>query len=175
MANAVHSPIDFSKPRGFGFGKFASPSPSSGWPTQVPHIPLSPLTAMTMTSGPSNPLQFQHLASSISQQQQSPHSHRVAKRRLDNEEDELVGGAQTRTGLRDQSMDRSPTPERPKRAAPKRARIVPSSEEAGMKAGGVKEKAAREQVGGGDVDVGILLGELSPHCQYETLLTHSNL
>ena len=54
-------------------------------------------------------------------------------------------------------MDRSPTPERPKRAAPKRARVAPSQEAAGKDA---KENRAPGTSEEDDVDVGVLLGKL---------------
>ncbi|KAK7064293.1 tethering factor for nuclear proteasome STS1 [Favolaschia claudopus] len=57
-------------------------------------------------------------------------------------------------------MDRSPTPERPKRAAPKRARVSPSAE-----SGSKDEKVSKENKAPGateenDVDVGVLLASL---------------
>ena len=75
---------------------------------------------------------------------------RIAKRRLEHDEDE---------GKHDVAMDRSPTPERPdrpKRAVPKRARTTPAS------VGSAKDgKYAKEgkSSGDNDVDVGLLLGE----------------
>lgn len=55
-------------------------------------------------------------------------------------------------------MDRSPTPERPKRAAPKRARVVDIGPKEDFKKGGKESKAKSD---GDDVDVGVLLGEVS--------------
>jgi hypothetical protein len=75
---------------------------------------------------------------------------RPGKRRLESEEDYDHGG-------RDESMDRSPTPERPKRAVPKRARLVPAQSAAGKENAPSSEGKA---IGGGsdEVDVGVLLG-----------------
>jgi hypothetical protein len=56
-------------------------------------------------------------------------------------------------------MDRSPTPERPKRAAPKRARTTVASE--GEDKNG-KENKPSSTNSGDDVDVGVLLASLPP-------------
>lgn len=147
MANVLHHPIDFHprplshapSPFGFGFGlgsPLSSTVSSSPWGTSTP--------------GHTNPTAFQQLAFSINQ----PSSSRVQKRRHDLEED-LESGRYP--GARDESMDRSPTPERPKRAAPKRARVAPSQEAAGKDA---KENRAPGTSEEDDVDVGVLLGKL---------------
>lgn len=144
MANVLHHPIDFHprplphapSPFGFGFGLGNPLSSSSPWGTSTP--------------GHTNPTAFQQLASSINQ----PSSSRVQKRRHDLEED-LDSGRYS--GARDESMDRSPTPERPKRAAPKRARVAPSQEAAGKDTKENRAPGASEE---GDVDVGVLLASL---------------
>ncbi|TBU34647.1 hypothetical protein BD311DRAFT_784239 [Dichomitus squalens] len=78
---------------------------------------------------------------------------RLAKRRLEPEDED-----------RDERMDRSPTPERPKRAAPKRARTTPA---AVSTAGKEQQHTAKEnkppsQNEESDVDVGFLLASLPP-------------
>ncbi|KAJ7092647.1 hypothetical protein C8R44DRAFT_646942 [Mycena epipterygia] len=137
MANVLPS-IDFY-PRpvthapsqfGFGFGLGGSVAVAPAWQSSI-----NPASA------------FHQLSSSFNQ----PSPSRVQKRR--HEEDE-------QSGSRDQSMDRSPTPERPKRAAPKRARVAPS-----MESGSRDEKDAKENKAPGgsddqDVDVGVLLASL---------------
>lgn len=56
-------------------------------------------------------------------------------------------------------MDRSPTPERPKRGPPKRARVVNVAE-----AGDKEKNKENKPAGSGDeVDVGVLLGECHTH------------
>lgn len=147
MANLVHPSIDFHRgpvaPNlGFGFG-MASPAIKGGW-QQPPTI------------GHNNPIAFQQLASTI--QQASPN--RAQKRRHEPEDNGDAharhgSGHATTTGLRDDAMDRSPTPERPKRGPPKRARVMNVSE-AGDKD---KSKENKPPGGGDEVDVGVLLGE----------------
>ncbi|KAJ7225592.1 hypothetical protein GGX14DRAFT_421308 [Mycena pura] len=58
---------------------------------------------------------------------------------------------------RDHSMDRSPTPERPKRAPPKRARVSPTGSKEERDA---KENKAPSPPDENDVDVGVLLASL---------------
>ncbi|EAU93151.2 hypothetical protein CC1G_10519 [Coprinopsis cinerea okayama7 len=66
---------------------------------------------------------------------------------------------ESNSGSRDASMDRSPTPERPKRAPPKRARFVALTNAAGQNPSTHSEKkdsrSSQE-----DVDVGVLLASL---------------
>ncbi|KAF7347899.1 Tethering factor for nuclear proteasome STS1 [Mycena venus] len=57
-------------------------------------------------------------------------------------------------------MDRSPTPERPKRAAPKRARVSPSAESGSKEEKDSKENKAPGGTEDNDVDVGVLLASL---------------
>ncbi|TFK57031.1 hypothetical protein OE88DRAFT_85318 [Heliocybe sulcata] len=82
-----------------------------------------------------------------------PSPQRGSKRRHEPEEDE-------NRQPRDESMDRSPTPERPRRAVPKRARMGMSVE-----GGGKAEKPGKDGKGaapsdGNDIDVGVLLASL---------------
>ncbi|TFK77175.1 hypothetical protein BDN72DRAFT_784047 [Pluteus cervinus] len=121
----AHAP----SPLGFGFGLQAAISGR--------HPQLTP--------GHHNPTAFHNLASSVS----SP-SARVQKRRYEQDEETETGRSPTG---RDDAMERSPTPDRPRRSAPKRLRVElldakqPSSRE---------EKGREEQ----DVDIGVLLARL---------------
>ncbi|TCD67091.1 hypothetical protein EIP91_000554 [Steccherinum ochraceum] len=79
---------------------------------------------------------------------------RSGKRRLEHDDEDSENAPRH---SRDEAMDRSPTPERPKRAAPKRARTTPalatlSRDEKNDKNGGARD--------GNDVDVGVLLATL---------------
>lgn len=84
------------------------------------------------------------------------------KRRYEHDEDD----AQQRQSP-DEAMDRSPTPERPKRAAPKRARTTPGSVTAlkGQKDGQQQGSSGSD---GNDVDVGVLLGTFYSHSRLWT-------
>lgn len=152
MANVVHPPIDFyhgpAAPNlGFGFG-MSSPASKTvgGWQQQS-----------TITLGHSNPAAFQQLASTMSQSSPT----RAQKRRHEPEDEDDSGrhglAHATTTGSRDDAMDRSPTPERPKKAPPKRARVM-NVVETGNKEKGKENKPPGAE-DGGDVDVGVLLGE----------------
>lgn len=77
---------------------------------------------------------------------------RNGKRRLEHDEEDLENSSRQ---SRDDAMDRSPTPERPKRAAPKRARTTPASTTS-LKNDG--ENESDESHSANDVDVGVLLG-----------------
>ncbi len=101
--------------------------------------------AWPTTPGHTNPAAFQQLVSSVSQ------SSRAHKRKLEPDED-----AERFTGQRDESMDRSPTPERPKRGAPKRARVAPTNPSSKDDQDAKENKAPNNY---DDVDVGVLLGE----------------
>jgi hypothetical protein len=152
MANVVHPPIDFhhgpaSPNLGFGFGMSSPASKVGGWHQQP-----------AITLGHNNPAAFQQLASTMSSS-----LNRAQKRRHD-PEDEDAGTRHgsshaTTSGSRDDAMDRSPTPERPKKAPPKRARVMNAVET------GNKEKSKENKPPGdeddGNVDVGVLLGESS--------------
>ncbi|KAJ3572528.1 hypothetical protein NP233_g3031 [Leucocoprinus birnbaumii] len=156
MANVMHHHIEFAprpvahapSPFGFGFGLSQSSSSAvaqSGWQA-------------TPTPGHTNPLAFQQLASSINQTTLtvSP-SHKSNKRRLevDDEDSNATGKASVN---RDESMDRSPTPERPKRAAPKRARISPTDSGAKEQTAAKENKPPPSEED--EVDVGVLLASL---------------
>lgn len=159
MANVLKSHIGFPpgpvshapSPFGFGFGlgpsSSTSMSSSAAWPTGG--------STPGHTPGHTNPAAFQQLAAS----QNSQTFVRVPKRRHDPDDD---GESSRRSLSNDDSMDRSPTPERPKRAAPKRARVVNSSENASSK--GTLSEGDKDGVGGSgdDVDIGLLLGWFFP-------------
>jgi len=149
MANVVHLPIDLysspasRSPKSLTFG-FGLASPSSPWSHTNPS--------------------FQQLAPSINQNSPA----RLHKRRHELEDDETTGRL---VHARDQSMDRSPTPERAKRAAPKRARVQPSS------AGGAPKDDANKDIkqakdDGEEVDVGVLLGKWRLMRSLLTFRTH---
>ncbi|KAG6818020.1 hypothetical protein H0H87_009175 [Tephrocybe sp. NHM501043] len=102
------------------------------------------------TPGHTNPAAFQHLASSVNQFSIA----RAQKRRHEFEDDS--------TSVRDASMDRSPTPERPKRAPPKRARVQPQADGTSKVDQNLKENKAPGGTDDQDVDVGVLLASLPP-------------
>ncbi|KAH8102554.1 hypothetical protein BXZ70DRAFT_1006468 [Cristinia sonorae] len=79
---------------------------------------------------------------------------RSGKRRFEHDEEELENGG--RSG-RDDAMERSPTPERPKRAAPKRARTTPAQASHPREDKNGKLEGSQEA---NDVDVGVLLATL---------------
>ncbi|KAF8971411.1 hypothetical protein BDZ97DRAFT_1901598 [Flammula alnicola] len=162
MANVLQPHIDFHhrpvshapSPFGFGFGlkPTASTSMSStGWGTSTP--------------GHTNPAAFHQLASSVTQSASS----RLPKRRLD-PEDESENARYTTTS-RDESMDRSPTPERPKRAAPKRARVVNPIDATSKSDATTKENKTSNGSGDDDIDVGMLLARMPPESLLPILLT----
>ncbi|EIM92603.1 uncharacterized protein STEHIDRAFT_46102 [Stereum hirsutum FP-91666 SS1] len=78
------------------------------------------------------------------------------KRRFEPEDENDTGPQRPSPGARDESMDRSPTPERPKRGVPKRARTSPATNILGSK--DVKENKSADS--DNDVDVGVLLASL---------------
>ncbi|KAF9229204.1 hypothetical protein BS17DRAFT_771172 [Gyrodon lividus] len=146
MANVVYPPVDFlhnpaNHPPsrfGFGFGLSANSSISTG-------------RQPVFTPGHTQPAAFQQLTSHMNL---PPPVHRVQKRRHEPEDD----AESSRPGARDVTMDRSPTPERPKRAPPKRAKVVPH--------GDAKDdqscKENKNLDADSDVDVGVLLASLPP-------------
>ncbi|KAI0053333.1 hypothetical protein FA95DRAFT_1674363 [Auriscalpium vulgare] len=148
MANVVYPQpqIDFhpssathtSSPFGFNFG-LAMSSPVVGWSPSGAHGVFS------------HPAAIQQLASTMSQ----PPT-RSLKRRV--EDDDQSGPS--RQGSRDDAMDRSPTPERPKRTIPKRARTTPATP--GFKEGGTSKENQLREPDDQDVDVGVLLATLPP-------------
>ncbi|KAF8632579.1 hypothetical protein AX15_001787 [Amanita polypyramis BW_CC] len=145
MANVLQPHIEFHPrpvshaPSPFGFGFGLGPTTTSA---------MSSVGWQPTTPGHTNPAAFQQLASSVSQ------SSRAQKRRLEQEED---GEVQRYAGQRDESMDRSPTPERPKRAAPKRPRVAPAN---GSSKDDQDTKENKVRNNDDDVDVGVLLASL---------------
>ena len=99
--------------------------------------------------GHTNPAAFHQLASSITQ---SASSSRAQKRRLDPEDDSELSKS---SAHRDESMDRSPTPERAKRAAPKRARVA--NAQYTMSKDDAKGRKHSEE---DHIDIGVLLGKM---------------
>lgn len=152
MANVLHHHIEFAprpvahapSPFGFGFGlgqSSTSGAGPSGWP-QAP------------TPGHTNLHAFHQLASSINQATAvSSPSHKSVKRRLELDDEDPTTSGKT-SANRDESMDRSPTPERPKRAL-KRARVSPSDSGTKEQAGAKGNKPSPEE---DEIDVGVLLG-----------------
>ena len=139
MANVIHAPIDFHRgpaAPSFGFGFGLSPAARGGWQ------PLPPI-------GHQNPAAFQQLAST--QLAAAPRQ----KRRHEPEEEQGEQSVRGAARRRDDAMDRSPTPERPKRGPPKRPRVA----QAGEGPGGEKSKEGKAPGAGDEVDVGVLLGE----------------
>lgn len=139
MANVVthpHLQVDFHRgsvthsPSPLGFG--FGPPIMAGWPSASPHSPQS------LWNYPTN-----------SQSSQI----RVAKRRHEPDEESENKHA------RDDEMDRSPTPERPKRAAPKRARTTPVLPLTTKGENNKKENKPAAANDESDVDVGVLLGK----------------
>jgi len=135
---ALQHPVDFqprhlSHPFGFGFG-LTSPS--------------APGRQQFQSTASLNSTTFHQFSSHV-----NPSSHiRAQKRRLEDDESDLGGN-------QDRSMDRSPTPERQKRAPPKRARVAQALNTAAkdeIRLTG--NKAPANSVQHQDVDVGMLLG-----------------
>jgi hypothetical protein len=101
----------------------------------------------------------------------SPHAHtnvaqpppssinpsRTLKRRFENDDEQADQSSGHSLGARDVAMERSPTPERTKRAAPKRARngTMPAQD---PKGGRTSKELANSSAENQDVDVGVLLG-----------------
>ncbi|TFY68370.1 hypothetical protein EVG20_g3590 [Dentipellis fragilis] len=129
----THAPSPF----GFGFGLSSMARPASAAHSAFAH-----------------PVAFQQLASTISQ------SARPQKRRIEHDDDQDSG--MSRHGSRDDAMDRSPTPERPRRAVPKRARTTPATMATGSKDSDSSKENKDEKAGDQDVDVGVLLASLPP-------------
>jgi hypothetical protein len=159
MANAVHPPIHTlpvgHAPLGFDFGLSTSSAMVGGWPS-------------TVTPGHTNSFAFQQLASSVHQASQ----HRVQKRRHEPEDDQ---GRHNNT--RDDAMDRSPTPERVKKAAPKRARITSVIGNNRDVKSTKDSKASPDQSDDQDIDVGVLLGKrcfLFAPCVHFSFLSFSS-
>ncbi|KAE9408178.1 hypothetical protein BT96DRAFT_914139 [Gymnopus androsaceus JB14] len=139
MANVLSSSIGFH-PRsskdapGFGFG-LGSSSMQPSWTSSSPFqsAQSSALNQLAATS------LFNNTAP------------RAQKRRHEPEDSENYP--------QDEVMDRSPTPERPKRGPPKRLRTAPSSDSVTKEDNSSRESRAREDK---DVDIGVLLATLPP-------------
>jgi hypothetical protein len=124
-------------------------------PRPVAHAP-SPFgfgfglsSAAASSPGHTNPTAFRDLASSITQ------SSKAQKRRLDLDDEEKT----RHPNARDESMDRSPTPEKVKRGPPKRARIV-YTQDTTPKDDTKDRKTPEEE--DETVDIGVLLASLPP-------------
>lgn len=133
MANVLSSSIGFhirsSKDApGFGFGL----GTNSAMPSQSPWTQSSAFNQLASTS----------LFSTT--------THRAQKRRHEPEDSENYP--------QDEVMDRSPTPERTKRAPPKRLRTAPSSDSTTKDDNTSRARTTEDK----DVDIGVLLGTL-PH------------
>ncbi|KAG1757656.1 hypothetical protein EDB19DRAFT_1924475 [Suillus lakei] len=145
MANLVHPPLDFlhnpatHPPSCLGFGFGLSVNSGASWQS-------------TMTMGHTQPAAFQQLASSMNL---PTSAHRSQKRRHEFDDETE---SSSRHGARDVAMDRSPTPERLKRAAPKRAKITSASNSKDDKGGKENNSVGSDN----DVDVGVLLASLPP-------------
>ena len=101
----------------------------------------------------------------------SPHAHsnvvqplssainpsRPQKRRFDQDDEQADQSLGNSPGARDVAMERSPTPERPKRAPPKRARNNSTFAQE-PKGGRTSKEHPDSSVENQDVDVGVLLG-----------------
>jgi len=125
MANVL------AQPPQFGF--------NHSHPPNHPPLSVAPTPAIMATGGP------------VVHQPSSNHqllATRVQKRRLEQEDEDVEARL-------DVVMERSPTPERPKRAPPKRARRVdPSSSEGSRNDQDSKDGRSSEN----EVDIGVLLG-----------------
>jgi len=135
MANVLPSSIGFhSRPHKdaptFGFGLSSSMNPTQ-WPSPAPTHHLSAFNQFASSSNHNSTVRSQ-------------------KRRLDSED-----------GLENSqdAMDRSPTPDRPKRGLAKRARISPTSGEATLKDERASKEERTQSRSEQDVDIGVLLGE----------------
>jgi hypothetical protein len=103
------------------------------------------------TPGHTNPAAFQQLASSVNQ-----HSASRAQKRRHDPDDDVENGRHP--GSRDDAMDRSPTPERIKRAPPKRARVAPAPDPSSKNEITSKKNKAPSSNEENEIDVGLLLG-----------------
>ncbi|KAI9512813.1 hypothetical protein F5148DRAFT_1160157 [Russula earlei] len=84
---------------------------------------------------------------------------RALKRRYEQDDEQVDQSSGHSPGVRDVAMERSPTPERPKRAAPKRARTNGTfAQEA--KVGRTTKELPNSSAENQDVDVGVLLASL---------------
>ena len=141
MANVVqpHPQIDFhpsslGHPPQIAFGLTLSmPSSLVGW---SPPPPSSVLSSSSTANQPTL---------------------RTLKRRFEQDEEQTDQSSGHSPGARDIAMERSPTPERPKRTTPKRARNGLTSVHEHKEGRSTKE-SHNPTIGNQDVDVGVLLG-----------------
>jgi len=117
---------------------------------------MAAAAAWQPTPSLSNPSAYQQFVSSANQYP----STRAQKRRHDSEDD--VDTIRQVPAIRDTSMDRSPTPERPKRSAPKRARVTYQLDSTVKDESEVKENKDPSTLDDHEVDVGVLLASLPP-------------
>jgi hypothetical protein len=82
---------------------------------------------------------------------------RTLKRRFEQDDEQTDQSSGHGSGARDVAMERSPTPERPKRAAPKRARNAATFAQE-PKGERTSKEHPNSSVENQDVDVGVLLG-----------------
>ena len=82
---------------------------------------------------------------------------RTLKRRFEQDDEQGEQSSSHSAGTRDVAMERSPTPERPKRSAPKRARNNSTSAQE-SKGGRAPKELPNQSMDNQDVDVGVLLG-----------------
>lgn len=150
MANVLHPHIDFQprtvahapSPFGFGFGLGPSTSTSmmasTGWGASTP--------------GHTNTAAFHQLVSSVTQSA----SMRPQKRRMSPDDELEHTRYSVASTSRDESMDRSPSPDRPKLAPPKRARVetIPDSKSNSTS----KQNKGNDSHTEDDIDIGVLLG-----------------
>ncbi|KAH9968883.1 hypothetical protein BC827DRAFT_1121828 [Russula dissimulans] len=84
---------------------------------------------------------------------------RTLKRRFEQDDEQADQSSSHSAGTRDVAMERSPTPERPKRSAPKRARNNSTSAQE-SKGGRAPKELPNPSTDNQDVDVGVLLASL---------------
>ena len=139
MANVVHPhpQIDFHH------------SSSLGHPPQI-GLGLS----LSMSS---SLVGFSHSHSNVVQPPPSINPSRALKRRFEQDDEQADQSYSNGSGARDVAMERSPTPERPKRAPPKRARNSSTFAQE-PKGGRMPKEHPNSSVENQDVDVGVLLG-----------------
>ena len=135
MANVVQSPIDIHlRPVAHSSPSlsynYSSPSSVMSTACQSPHFQPSAFQPITNTLMNSSPV-------------------RPPKRRLENDDSQ-----DSTRYRREELMDRSPTPERPKRAPPKRVKTF-ESESSSKGENQVKSSSSDTT----DVDIGVLLGK----------------
>ncbi|KAI0307884.1 hypothetical protein B0F90DRAFT_1678124 [Multifurca ochricompacta] len=128
---------------------------SLGHPPQISlGLPLSMSSSLVGWSPPAHASALQHSSSTT-----NPPPLRALKRRFEQDEEQAELSSGQNPGARDITMERSPTPERPKRAAPKRARNSSPILQEHREGRGLKYShhlAVENQ----EVDVGVLLASL---------------